>query len=269
VASSLLRCMNMNMAGHEFPIEVRRLIRWASALVRLSIWAAGFGLAACFSAIATNAVMPYRIRAWQTDDGLPQNLVYAITQTADGYLWVGTREGLARFDGVRFVALGENAPAELSRGWISALCTSHDGSLWIGCEGYGLARYKDGRFTPFSEADGLLSNLIRCLLEAKDGALWIGSEGGLSRYQEGRLRNFTEKNGLASNSVKGLCQDHRGHLRIATLRMKGSVPEFCFSFITKVRFFISVLLSGTFTCSAPRCESESYRLSIPASGCRR
>jgi ligand-binding sensor domain-containing protein len=57
---------------------------------------------------------------------------------------VGTREGLARFDGVRFVALGESAPAELKHGWITALCAGVDGSLWIGCEGYGLARLKDG-----------------------------------------------------------------------------------------------------------------------------
>ena len=200
----------MKFAGYDLDSARQRLARLAGLLF--------FSAGACALAAATNSVMPYRIRAWQTDDGLPQNSVYAITQTRDGYLWVGTREGLARFDGVRFVALGENAPAELSRGWITALCTSRDGSLWIGCEGYGLARYQDGKFTRLSEADGLLSNLIRCLLEDKDGALWIGSEGGLSRYQDGRLRNFTEKNGLASNSVKGLCQDHRGQLRIATLR---------------------------------------------------
>jgi ligand-binding sensor domain-containing protein/signal transduction histidine kinase len=200
----------MKFAGYDLGSARQRL----ALLAGLLLLSAG----ASSPAVSTNSVMPYRIRAWQTDDGLPQNSVYAITQTPDGYLWVGTREGLARFDGARFVALGDNAPAELSRGWITALCASRDGSLWIGCEGYGLTRFKDGRFTRFSEADGLLSNLIRCLLEDKDGALWIGTEGGLSRYKDGRLKNFTEKNGLASNSVKGICEDHRGDLCIATLR---------------------------------------------------
>ena len=59
----------------------------------------------------------YRVRVWQTDDGLPQNSVHAIAQSEDGYLWVGTHEGLARFDGVRFTPVAE---AGLQRGWITA-----------------------------------------------------------------------------------------------------------------------------------------------------
>jgi len=55
----------------------------------------------------------YRVRNWQTDDGLPQNPVWAIAQTADGYLWVGTQQGLVRFDGARFVPLEEIAPPEI------------------------------------------------------------------------------------------------------------------------------------------------------------
>ena len=152
---------------------------------------------------STSAITPYSVRAWQTDDGLPQNSVYAITQTLEGYLWVGTREGLVRFDGVRFAAPGEEAPRELKHGWITALCAGRDGSLWIGCDGYGVARLKEGKFTRLSEADGLLSNQIRCLLEDRDGALWIGSEGGVTRYQDGRFSNFTEKNGLASKLGQG------------------------------------------------------------------
>ena len=90
----------MKFAGYDLGSARQRL----ALLAGLLFLSAG----ASTPAVSTNAVMPYRIRAWQTDDGLPQNSVYAITQTSDGYLWVGTREGLARFDGVRFVALGEN-----------------------------------------------------------------------------------------------------------------------------------------------------------------
>ena len=127
---------------------------------------------------STSAITPYSVRAWQTDDGLPQNSVYAIAQTRDGYLWVGTREGLARFDGVRFTAPGEKAPRQLQHGWITALCAGRDGSLWIGCEGYGVARLKEGKFTRFSEADGLLSNQIRCLLEGRTARSGSAAKGG-------------------------------------------------------------------------------------------
>ena len=208
----------MNLARHVFLRQCRWLGGGASALLTLTIWAAWFGPAAASARGSTNGITRYDIRGWQTDDGLPQNSVRAITQTREGYLWVGTQEGLARFDGVRFATLGTNAPPELKRGWIAALCAGRDGSLWIGCDGYGLARLKEGKFTRFSEADGLLSNQIRCLLEGRDGVLWIGSEAGLTRYQDGKFSNFAEKNNLAANSVTGLCEDREGNLRIATPR---------------------------------------------------
>ena len=103
----------MKDAGHDLGFARQRL-----ALMPGLLFVAA---AACSAAVLTNGVMPYGVRVWQTDDGLPQNSVYAIAQTPNGYLWVGTREGLARFDGVRFVTLGENAPPELSHGWITAL----------------------------------------------------------------------------------------------------------------------------------------------------
>jgi ligand-binding sensor domain-containing protein/two-component sensor histidine kinase len=200
----------MKDAGHDLGLARQRLA--------LMLWPLFLVVGACSAAVLTNGVVPYSVRTWQTDDGLPQNSVYAITQSREGYLWVGTHEGLARFDGVRFASLGDNAPLELKHGWITALCSGRDGSLWIGCDGYGLARLKEGKFTRFSEADGLLSNQIRCLLEGRDGALWIGSEAGVTRYRDGKFSNFTEKHGLASNIVRGLCEDHQGNLRIATAR---------------------------------------------------
>src|SRR2546429_9168820 len=70
---------------------------------------------------ATNTPTPYRVRVWQTDDGLPQNSVHAIAQTREGYLWVGTREGLARFEGVQFTLLDENAGPEPKNAPITAI----------------------------------------------------------------------------------------------------------------------------------------------------
>ena len=165
----------------------------------------------------TNNMVRYNARVWQTDEGLPHNSVYALAQTADGYLWVGTREGLARFDGVRFVPVEEAAAPELKRAWITALCVSRDGGLWIASDNKGVTRLKDGVFTHFEAADGLPGNVIQCLLEGRDGSLWLGGEQGLSRFKDG---NFTRVNGsdlLKNNSVKALHEDAQGNLRVATV----------------------------------------------------
>ena len=166
---------------------------------------------------ATNRSGRFEIRTWQTDEGLPQNTVNAIAQTHDGYLWVGTREGLARFDGVRFTVVDDVAAPYLKQSLISALCVSRDGSLWIASESNGVTRLQDGIFTHFLKADGLPDNQIQCLLESRDGGLWIGGETGLARYKEGRFTLFPDVEMLHNNSVKALCEDAQGILRIATV----------------------------------------------------
>lgn len=167
---------------------------------------------------ATNEVIPYSVQVWQTDDGLPHSSVHAVAQTGDGYIWVGTHEGLARFDGVRFTLFDEKISPELKHGWITALCLAKDGSLWVACDGTGVARMDGSKISWISEANGLPSNHPRCLLEGKDGSIWIGSDGGLSRWKDGKLTSFTEKNGLGDNLVWAICDDDSGNIRVATRR---------------------------------------------------
>src|SRR5687768_16620034 len=86
------------------------------------------------------AVTQYRHQGWNTGEGLPQSSVESIAQTPDGYLWLGTQEGLARFDGVRFVVFDRaNTPA-LGHNRITALAAGAEGALWIGTEGGGLTK---------------------------------------------------------------------------------------------------------------------------------
>ena len=167
--------------------------------------------------LPTNNVVRYNVRTWQTDEGLPHNSVHAVAQTPDGYLWVGTREGLARFDGVRFVPVDDPSAPELKHSWITALCVSRDGSLWIASESNGVMRLKDGIFKRFTATDGLPGNQIQCLLESRDGSLWLGGDQGLSRFQDGRFTDFSESGLLRNNSVKALCEDAHGILRLATV----------------------------------------------------
>jgi ligand-binding sensor domain-containing protein/signal transduction histidine kinase len=158
----------------------------------------------------------YRTRTWQTDEGLPDNVVEAITQTQDGYLWVGTRAGLARFDGMNFTCFDtKNTPA-IQCSSISALCRDRDGRLWIGTEGGGVARLDGRAFSHYSKTNGLAGDNIKVIYERKDSSVWIGTTTGLTRYEKEQWRNYTKQQGLLSDVVTSLFEDADTNLWIAT-----------------------------------------------------
>jgi ligand-binding sensor domain-containing protein len=113
----------------------------------------------------------YNHAVWQDRDGLPQNTIQAIVQTRDGYLWLGTEVGLARFDGVRFAVFDKQNTLELRNSNVMALLESRDGSLWIGTRGGGVTRLRHGKFTTWMQNDGLAGDSVRALGEDAVGAL--------------------------------------------------------------------------------------------------
>jgi signal transduction histidine kinase/ligand-binding sensor domain-containing protein/CheY-like chemotaxis protein len=159
----------------------------------------------------------YGREVWQTEQGLPQNSIQAILQTRDGYLWLGTQEGLARFDGVRFVVFDKTNTAAIRHNSIQALLETRDGSLWIATYVGGLARLKDGQFTAYSTAEGLPDDQVLSLLEDRAGTLWAGTRGGLARLDDGgRFSTFRMREGLLDNRVWALHEDRQGALWIGT-----------------------------------------------------
>lgn len=127
----------------------------------------------------------YRIDVWQTSDGLPGNTVTALQQTQDGYLWIGTLNGLVRFDGMRFKVFGEASALPNIR--VLALLAARDGALWIGTEGGGLVRWQGGVFRSFGRKEGLPSDTVTTLAEDREGQIWVGTLAGLCRWRDGRL----------------------------------------------------------------------------------
>jgi len=89
------------------------------------------------------ALTQYSMRVWTQQQGLPQDTIRAITQTTDGFLWLGTDEGLARFDGYEFVGFNRDQ-GQLPANSVTVLAGGPDGSLWIGTPN-GLTRYAHGR----------------------------------------------------------------------------------------------------------------------------
>jgi signal transduction histidine kinase/ligand-binding sensor domain-containing protein len=185
-------------------------------------------LAATLSARASldpsKALTQYVHRTWQTDSGLPQNSVLAIAQTPDGYLWLGTEGGLARFDGVHFTLFDQHAIPGLRSNEIRALLADRAGNLWIGTHGGGLVCLSQGKFRVLDVHAGLSSDSILALYEDSQGVLWIGTDGGgLVRLETGKFRTFRKSDGLADDAVFSISGDKSGTLWIGT---HGGVSRF-------------------------------------------
>jgi signal transduction histidine kinase/ligand-binding sensor domain-containing protein/CheY-like chemotaxis protein len=158
----------------------------------------------------------YIHESWETDDGLPQNSILDIVQTSDGYLWMGTYEGLVRFDGVRFVVFNKSNTPEFTHNSVMALLEDSKGNLWVGTNGGGLLKRKNGRFYSITINDGLTSNHITDIFEDRRGVLWICTSRGISQLKNDRIEKLTTSEGLSNNNVWSVCDDREGNIWIAT-----------------------------------------------------
>lgn len=161
-------------------------------------------------------ISQYGHTAWRIQDGLFNGAPSAITQTADGYLWIGTSAGLVRFDGVRFTPWSSPDGRQLPSDDIVSLRGATDGSLWIGTA-TGLARWKNDRLTVYSNAHGHINDI----LEDHQGVIWVtrsrlGPErGALCRAGEAMLRCYGEADGIGVVTASALGEDLQGNLWIA------------------------------------------------------
>ncbi len=147
-----------------------------------------FGSAALFGLDPRRTLTQYTRTVWTQSQGLPQDSIRAITQTADGYLWLGTDEGLTRFDGYDFATFTKETGA-LPSNSVTELAAGADGTLWIGTPN-GLSRYRNHRFTTFTTSDGLPDNSITSICEDHNGTLWVAAGIYLSRFEEGKFTNY-------------------------------------------------------------------------------
>jgi ligand-binding sensor domain-containing protein/two-component sensor histidine kinase len=121
----------------------------------------------------------YAARVWRTQDGLPENAIQSLAETADGYLWIGTAGGLVRFDGAKFSVYNRaNTPA-LVNDSVHVLYTTPDGSLWIGTDGGGLLRFRNGSFERYAELQGITNGFIKSIYRDRRGVLWTSTAHGL------------------------------------------------------------------------------------------
>lgn len=178
----------------------------------------------------------YNIQVWDNKNGLPSNSVYAVTQTRDGYLWIGTQNGLVRFDGVRFRLYNRSRDSRLESDVVRALYQDREGTLWIGTDSGGLTSFKDGEFFTYPVSKYKALDKIRTINGGRRGDLWIGSSiAGLTRFANGRFTTYTTKEGLPHNQVRSIYKDTNKNLWVTT---SGGV--------------VKVNKNGIFTIFAPR-----------------
>lgn len=151
-------------------------------------------------------------RDWQTRDGLPENTVAAIAQTNDGFLWVGTAGGLARFDGGSFEVFDHTNSPTMKQTNIPCLLVSRDDVLWICTEGDGLLRWKNNRFEKISAAMGIEEPFVSALFEGKDGRLWVGTSNGIYVRERGQSDHFRKITFPSASSILAITQDLSGRI---------------------------------------------------------
>jgi signal transduction histidine kinase/ligand-binding sensor domain-containing protein/DNA-binding response OmpR family regulator len=157
----------------------------------------------------------YVLDNWQIPEGLPQTSVQAIARTPDGYLWVGTQEGLARFDGVRFTVFDNSNESAIPSKYITALFVDRAGRLWIGTRS-GVAVVENGQFKPFNTIEGIAHAYVHAIADGGDGRLWVGTEDGLFEVGGASARSFTASSGLPDSRIRALHEDREGVLWMGT-----------------------------------------------------
>lgn len=149
------------------------------------------------------------LQTYSSDDGLAQSVVLALHQDSGGYLWIGTPNGISRFDGLRFETWAEaDGLADLV---VRTIVEARDGSVWVGTD-EGVSVYRDGRWDVLSDLPRVS---FRALVEASDGTLWGGTWGrGLWRLGPGPPASFGGEHGLEGDRIRALAEDPSGDLLV-------------------------------------------------------
>ncbi len=142
---------------------------------------------------------------WTTQKGLPESSVFSLLQTRDGYLWVGTGYGLARFDGIHFRTFNETEAPGLTSGIIVKLFEDSRGNLWIGTEKAGIwVVDKGGKITGLTKLGKGPNARLVTIVEDPSGSIWFSTAThGLFQYRDGTLES-------RGNDCNGLAVDNAG-----------------------------------------------------------
>ena len=194
--------------------------RLMPAVIR-RIWAVSLAVCACAlpaGALADSPPPPavrYALAAWSTEQS---GDVFAIAQDLDGYLWLGTQDGLVRFDGTRFQAWAQSSSGPLPVRPVSALAGSSQGGVWVAYNGGGgVARIDRGGIVHYSPDEGAPSG-VNALLEDRRGTLWVATNDGLFRYAANHWSRVSGADGYDGDQALSVYEDRAGRVWVGAAR---------------------------------------------------
>lgn len=163
-----------------------------------------------------NILKHYIHKIYSSEDGLPHNSARALVQTPDGYLWIGTQDGLVRFDGANFLVFDKDNTSAFKHNDITALIETHDSTLWIGTYN-GLVSYREGKFTAHPTNAGREHEIVRALASDREGNIWVGTmNAGVQKFIHGTYEFIGAAQGLKNSSVHAIAVDKKDRIWIGT-----------------------------------------------------
>jgi ligand-binding sensor domain-containing protein len=157
----------------------------------------------------------YNIRSWSTKDGLPNDKIIAVYQSAQGYIWLATQEGLARFDGAGFEIFDKKNTPAFPHSQVTALVEDKDSTLWIGTI-RGIMKYRKGKFELVQVGSGIGSVIGNTLSIDREGNCMVGTRTGVLRVVNGVLTKFELPGDPQISSANAICEDLEKQLWIGT-----------------------------------------------------
>ncbi|WP_353069630.1 two-component regulator propeller domain-containing protein [Tunturibacter empetritectus] len=169
-------------------------------VVRSSLIWTSCGIAVLSLSAHSQSLNNFGYQSWSTENGLPQNSAHQIFQSTDGYIWIATEGGVARFNGIDFKVFNHETTTEITSDDICCFAQSHASPLWIATSD-GLLRYSAGTFHRYSAANGLPTGRILNLAAAEDGTLLILTTDGLASFDGQRFTTISLPSFAAPSAI--------------------------------------------------------------------
>lgn len=159
----------------------------------------------------------YSLQVWTKYDGLPSNTLYGMVKGDNGFFWIGSSNGLARFDGSEFKVFNAANTPQIKANIAADLFKDRKGRIWFTNGGAGLLVMDHDNFKRISEEEGLSLNHPSYFAETKNGKIYIGTfGGGLNILENNKLKVIRRKNGLSSDDIHSLFIDKQERIWIGT-----------------------------------------------------
>ena len=194
---------------------------YPNSQISLTLWICLLIVLPCVSTYALDrdrSNVQFHHTAWGVNEGAPTE-ISALAQTEDGYLWIGSPQGLFRFDGVKFEEYRPQPGVELPSYGIYYLMATPDGGLWIAFAPTGLGFLKDGYLTLFTKPEELPDSQIHSFARDHDGSIWAGTETGLVLREGTRWIPIGHDWNFAPEVIRDLFVDREGTLWVATVKV--------------------------------------------------